>query len=209
MTHCKPFIAACVVLSILLGFSLGLAQPYRDQMPQPSSEINRKLMTYAQSSDFEGFEQTLPSIKPLLDAFLAKFGAKVEFNMRPAINSRDKARLIKATQQLIYLDLKDLMNLTLESMGLSTDKATVQMKSAYLNYLILSPIIEKTYFPSDQKVKNNFRTAVLSLENYAASSKGKVATPEHTGSLDQNKKFIGQLMIEIDLELIQTLLTTQ
>jgi hypothetical protein len=198
----RPVKAAATATALLLfTFVPAWAQPYRDNLPLPSIEINRQLMTYAQAKDFEKISRTLTMVKPLTDALKKKFVSDVESELRSGLKAQDQDRIVKATQRLVYLDLKDLMDLAVELMGESNDKAKTKMKAAYLDYLLLSPYIEKLNFSSDQKIKKHFRSANLALDASVAYGGEKAIASAVAGSAEDIKRLVD----EIDKELTTTL----
>jgi len=187
--HSTRLIQGTVIL--FLWSSLAFAQPYRDNLPIPSLEINRNLLSYAQAKDFEKISRTLPLVKSLTDTLKTKFGSDVESELQSALGSQDQGRVLKAVQHLVYLDLKDLMNLSVEMMGESTDKAKAKIRAAFLNYYLLSPFIQTVNFTADQRIKKNFRTVTLTLD-----ASVMVAGSEGT---------IKRLIDEIDKEMVTPL----
>jgi hypothetical protein len=87
-------------------------------------------------------------------------------------------------------------------MGKSIDQAKTKMKLAYLNYLLLSPFIQRDHFPSDQRIRKNFRTAVLSLIASTPYRSDKVTISVPLVQPDEIKK----LTSEIDRTLAEALL---
>lgn len=183
---------------VLIWFSVSWAQVYRDSLPLPSLEINQLIITYVQTKNFEKISRTLQVLKPLTDTFKTKFGFDVESEIRSALVVQDQARLLKATQQLVYFNIKDLMDLSLGLLGESTSKARAKMKAAYLNYLLLSPFIQKVNLSSDQLIKNRFRAVDLVLGSSSPY------TRERTLPIASQDR-IRQLADEIDRELAATL----
>lgn len=190
---------------LFIGSSPALAQPYRNNLPLPSLEINRNLLSYAQAKDFEKISRTLPVVKSLTDTFKAKFGSDIESELQSALNSQDPDRIFKSTQRLVALDLKDLMDLSVELMPESPDRARAKMKAAYLNYLLLSPFVEKANFTSDQRIKKNFRSATLALEASAPYSGEKALAKTTIANQEEIKRLTG----EIDKELERVLVTAK
>lgn len=198
MRHSPKWMAIWPALMTLTWFPISWAQDYRDSLTLPSLEINRNLITYAQAMDLQKISRTLPVIKPLTDALKTKFGIDVESEIRSALVVQDPARLLKATQQLVYFNIKDLMDLSLGLLGESTSKARAKMKAAYLNYLLLSPFIQKVNLSSDQLIKNRFRAVDLVLGSSSPYSR------EPTLPISAQQQ-IRQLIVEIETELAATL----
>lgn len=186
---------------LFLGSSSAFAQPYRDNLPIPSLEINRNLLSYVQAKDFEKISRTLPVIKSLTDVLKTKFGSDIESELRSALDSQDQGRVLNATQHLVYLDLKDLMNLSMEMMEESADKAKAKIRAAFLNYHLLSPFIQTANFAADQRIKKNFRTATLTLGVSAPYSGEKAVGSAAAGSQEEVKRLIN----EIDKDLATSL----
>lgn len=145
---------------MLCPAALAQSQPYRDNLPLPASEIYQKMLSYAQDQDFEKVERSLQVTKPVTQALNSKFGANIETEIRDGVTKKDQDRVIRAIQRLISLDMKDLMLVGATAARESQDKAVAKFKSAYLDYLLLSPYIQVKSFASDQKIKTLFRKAV-------------------------------------------------
>lgn len=149
-----------MVILLLSPAALGLSQPYRDNLVLPSSEIYQKMLSYTQDKDFEKLERSLQMIKPVTQAMKSKFGADIEAEIRDGLAKKDHERVLRAIQHLISLDMKDLLSLGTEMAQESQFKAVTKFKSAFLDYLLLSPFIQIKNFSSDQKIKNTFRKSL-------------------------------------------------
>ncbi|MHB8483118.1 MAG: hypothetical protein ACYDBV_10395 [Nitrospiria bacterium] len=70
-----------------------------------------------------------------------------------------------SVQRLVTLDLQDLLSIAVGSIRESPEKATAKFKTAYLDYLLISPYVQVKSFASDQKIKNIFRRAVTTFSS--------------------------------------------
>lgn len=153
----KGALAILISALTLTSIELGLGQTYRDNLPLPSFEILKKLLNFAEDKNFEKIWRTIQVIRPLTEEIRLKFGVNIELEIKNALAEKDKERVIRAIQQLVFLDMKDFMLLGTVAAEESLDKAKPKFKAAFLNYLLLSPHITVKSFPSDQMIKNSFQ----------------------------------------------------
>ena len=190
-----------MTLGVLFLFSNSWAQPYRDNLVLPSLEINQNLLNHARGGEFTKIERILPLIKPMMDTFQAKYRADVESELHISLDTHDPVKVLKAIQHFIYFDIKDLMSLAVEQIETSPQKATVKMREAYLNYLLLSSFIETANFSSDQKIKKNFRQVILALDSSAPYS----AEGDISARIAETHQEIKRLAVTIDKMLAEAL----
>ncbi len=138
------------------------AQTYRD-IGLPPSEIFEKMIVYAQEKDFEKLSKALQLIKPITQALATKFSKNPEEEIQDAIKQKNGEKAVLSIQRLVTLDLRDLLSIALGSIRESSEKATTKFKTAYLDYLLISPYVQVKSFSGDQKIKNIFRRAVTSF----------------------------------------------
>jgi hypothetical protein len=149
---------------LLLGILLSQvvpahAQSYRD-LGLPPSEIYQKMLEYAQEKDFDRLSKTLQLIKPVTEALDTKYASHLSEDILSAIGRKDGDKALQTIRRFLLTDMKDLLSIGVGAMRESAEKATTKFKTAYLDYLLLSPYIQVKSFSSDQKIKNLFRRAV-------------------------------------------------
>jgi hypothetical protein len=106
--------------------------------------------------------------------------------------------VLRAAQQLVLLDLKEMLETAQEMMGTSLDQAKSVLKAAYLTYLLLSPYIQRDHFTTDQKVRKNFRAAILTLiASTPYQEEKREATKATVDRLDKVKDLIMEIEREI------------
>ena len=139
--------------------SSGLAQLYRDSLPIPANEIYGSMLHYALEKDFKKLERTLLVAKPVVQAIDSKFGSDIESKMQAGLAENSQEQLIKTLQRLISLDMKDLMAIGVAASMESQDKAKAKFKTAYLDYLLLSPYVQAKSISADQKIRDILQEA--------------------------------------------------
>ena len=152
------WVAGIWLLSFLTA-GLSYAQTYRD-IGLPPSEIFEKMIVYAQEKDFEKLGKTLQIIKPITQTLGNKYSKNPDEAIRTAIDKKDREKAILSVQRLVTLDLQDLLSIAVGSVRESSEKAPTKFKTAYLDYLLISPYVQVKNFSADQKIKNTFRKAV-------------------------------------------------
>ena len=162
----KKAVWIALMVALMLGpAALGLSQPYRDNLVLPANEIYQKMLGYALDKEFEKVERSLQLTKPVTQAMNSKFKVNIEAEIKNGLDKKDQEQVIRGIQRLIWLDMKDMMSLGTDVAQESQDKAAAKFKSAFLDYLLLSPYIQTKSFSSDQKIKNNFRKTVVTASS--------------------------------------------
>ena len=162
----KKAVWIALMVALMLGpAALGLSQPYRDNLVLPANEIYQKMLGYALDKEFEKVERSLQLTKPVTQAMNSKFKVNIEAEIKNGLDKKDQEQVIRGIQRLIWLDMKDMMSLGTDVAQESQDKAAAKFKSAFLDYLLLSPYIQTKSFSSDQKIKNNFRKTVVTANS--------------------------------------------
>jgi len=153
-------------LMVLASASVGLGQTYRDGLILSSTEFNRSLLGFIRERNFGKITRSIPALEPLLEALKTKYGPDLATDLRISAAKEDYADGLLLIQRLIYYDMKDLLQVGLEIAEKSreTAPAATKLRSAYLDYQILSPFIKDKNFDADRKIRNLFRTAMLRLE---------------------------------------------
>jgi len=153
-------LTAAAVAGLFLGQPRRLpAQPYRDGLLLPTSQLYERMLAYAEEKDYTKVERSLEVARPVMEALKGKFGTDVQAEIRDAMARKDGEQLLRSLRRLVVLDMRDLMSLGLAAE--TQEKASTKFRHAYLDYLLVSPVIQTRDFPADQRIKNAFRRAVL------------------------------------------------
>ncbi|MBI5746874.1 MAG: hypothetical protein HZA13_07715 [Nitrospirae bacterium] len=175
----KQFIPALLFLLIFLS-DIARGQPYREGLSIPPAQIFNGINGFAKSGDYEKIEKSLQLLTPLLTALSQKYGIDYTSEIRSAIAVKDKDKVLKGIQRLIFSDMKDLFDQADLVIKESKDKAQVKFKTAFLDYLLLGPFVEAKNFPSDGKIKRGFRDIQFTIDSSApyGTSGGSAISPE-------------------------------
>ncbi len=173
----KQFIPA--LLFLLIYFSdTARGQPYREGLSIPPAQIFNGINGFAKSGDYEKIEKSLQLLTPLLTALSQKYGIDYASEIISAIAVKDKDKVLKGIQRLIFSDMKDLFDQADLVIKESKDRAQVKFKTAFLDYLILGSYVETKNFQSDGKIKRGFRDIQFTIESsgpYGTSGPGAVS----------------------------------
>ena len=154
-------IGSILIFAVSLIPSVCLAQSYRENLFVPTPVISKKLLLFAQSEDFRKIEKTLQFVVPLMNTLEIKFDADLKNPLKLSLANIDSPGTIHAIQQFILLDLRDLLDLARLSIKDSPATAKSYIKTAYLQYLNLSPFIKASVLRDDQEIVDDFRAVTL------------------------------------------------
>ncbi len=196
MVRLRIIAVLCGVM-IATGIVVGQARAERFDLPLPTWKLSQDLMSYAKAGESDMIRQIMPMIRPMIRALGDQYGSDVQYEIERSLGSGNVAEMVSAVERLLAMDIRDLMGEAAASVRGKEAKAITQMKSAYLSYQVIGPELERSRFSSDQRIKNNFRKAIFSLESLSSED-----TPESSESGVQNGggrvlQYIG----EIDQEL--------
>ena len=121
------------------------------------------MIVYAQEKDFEKLSKTLQLVKPITQAVGTKYSKNPEEEVQNAIQKKSGEKALLSVQRLVALDMRDLLSIAAGSIREGSEKATTKLKTAYLDYLLISPYVQVKSFSADQKIKNVFRKAVTTF----------------------------------------------
>lgn len=149
------------------------ATAQRAKLKTPPVKIYQSMLRFADKGDYGKIEASLTFIKPIILPIKKKWKINMEREIRESVGKQDKTVVLLSIQKLIFLDMESLMYTSIDK-ELPDKKRGVQIRTAYLNYLLLSPTIKKKKFLADQRVKKAFRRLHASVETspYARSVPG-------------------------------------
>ncbi|MFQ5455783.1 MAG: hypothetical protein ACE5EA_06210 [Nitrospirota bacterium] len=172
-----------IILSVVFIFSIisslmpciGYGQTYRDNLIIPSHKIFENILKYQRRKDYEKIGKLIDMTSNLIANLDKKYKMNIESRLKKSLKDKNDDEIIRFTYKLIILDMKDLFGNGIDFMKVSSEykeKANAKFKTAYLDYLVLSPIMEKKDFNSDLIIKNKFRKAVTT--NIKHDEAGKI-----------------------------------
>lgn len=182
----KQLISALLFLLIFLSNTAN-GQPYREGLAIPPVQVFTGMLDFAKSGKYEKVEKSLQILTPLLTALSQKYGTDFASEIKSTISAviyadsvsaKDKDKILKGIQKLIFADMKDLFDQADLVIKESNEKAQVKYKTAFLDYLLLGPYIEAKNFQSDGKIKRGFRDIQFTIESsgpYGTSGPGAVS----------------------------------
>lgn len=195
-------IIAAILFFLILFPDIARGQPYREGLSIPPVQVFSGMFDFAKSGKYEKIEKSLQLLTPLVSALSQKYNIDHNSEIRSAItaisysdsiSAKDKDKVLRGIQRLIFSDIRDLFDQADLVIKESKDKAQVKFKTAMLDYLILSPFIEAKNFPSDGKIKRGFRDIQFTIDSsapYGTSGPGAI-------SPDAIKKMSDEILKEL------------
>lgn len=176
------------------SFSLA-HESYRENLPQPTVEIHKSLLQYAENREFDKIKNYLNLLKSLTATFQEKFGINIEKEILTALSQKEVTLVEKTLQHFIYLDIQDLLSIakTWSKGSFNIEHAKTDIQAAYLNYLLLSPFAQEKHFSSDQKIKNLFRKVNLSLIRITPYKNETVDTVPQKAKINEMQEWITEI----------------
>lgn len=199
MRQFKQLTSVFLFLLIFLS-DTARGQPYREGLSIPPVQVFNGINGFAKSGDYEKIEKSLQILTPLLTALSQKYGIDYASEIRSAIAVKDKDKVLKGIQRLIFSDMKDLFDQADLIIKESKDRAQVKFKTAFLNYLILGPYVEVKNFQSDGKIKRGFRDIQFTIDSsgpYGTSGPGAISPEAIKKMSDEILKEIQTVLPEL------------
>lgn len=151
-----------LVLFLILtaaSVSSGNTQEYRLGLDPPSFEIYKSMLEFAENEKFDKISGSWGFLGRVPDEIRDKFGVELEVELNDAVRERNKPAALTAVRKLVYYDMKDIFSVILHSNEEDAAQLKGLIKVAYLDYLHLSPEVEKTNLELDTRIKNSFKEA--------------------------------------------------
>lgn len=168
-------------LSTVLIFMAGQdawAQSYRNAVPVPPVEVYQSMLSFVDRKEYAKVAGSLTVLAPIVNHITAKFTDNPTDGIKKAVEKGNAEEILLSVQTLIILDMKDLLDEALKQVEQSPGTSKTMVKTARLNYEILSSYVQKKDFAADQKIKKNFTESfrLLGSESVYSADKSKANT---------------------------------
>lgn len=141
---------------LLISYSAFSNTKERARLKTPPVKIYQSMLRLVDKQDYEKIEMSLSFIKPVTVAIKSRWDMDMKEMMRESIVGQDKAMIRLSVQKLVFLDMVILLHESIDE-DQPLKKRKVQIRTAYLNYLLLSSTVKKRKFLADQGIKKIFR----------------------------------------------------
>lgn len=189
-------------------FAAGVAAPdraanVRELIPLPTPDIFERMLDSARRGDLDA-EQAKKSIhflRPLVDSINRTFNVRIDDELESALATGDHNHAVAVVRRLIVLSIKSLLDESCTPVA-NRAQATVDIRTAYAEYLVLDPDVRKIDFESSKFVKNAFRMAYVmagSIDQFVAKCKDieaildRLFLASHSGATEANESRARQL----------------
>ncbi len=166
------------------------AQTYRKEAAVSPVYIYQQMLSYAEKGEFKKISKSLTLLEEILAAIKSKFNKDLKALFEEALTTNDTKEIKKAIYALIFYDIKDVFGEVLSNLntkGLYDLKETLRF--AYLDYLLISPVVKKKNFEVDRRIRKTFNEVLGGLlarafeEKNPSLLRGKLARIEESYKL--------------------------
>ena len=156
------------------------AQSYRNAVQVPPVEVYQSMLNFVDRKDYAKVVGSLNILAPVVNHITVKFTDNPTEGIKKAVDKGNPDEILLSVQTLIILDMKDLLDEALKQVEQSPDASKTMVKTARLNYELLSSYVQKKDFATDQKIKKNFTDSfrLLGSESVYSADKTRVNTGE-------------------------------
>ncbi len=119
---------------------------------------------YAQTRNYPAVGRLLPPIASITQHLKQEYGIDSAEEIRRAVPNGYEA-VIEAIQRFVYTDMTHHYKLSLIKIDAHRTAAQSDLRTAYRDYLLLSPYVQTDHFWVDQKIKSRFRRMVTATTN--------------------------------------------
>ncbi len=161
---------------IFIGVHDGWAQSYRNTVQVPPVEVYQSMLNFVDRKEYAKVTGSLNILAPIVNHITAKFTDNPTEGIKKAVDKGNPDEILFSVQTLIILDMKDLLDEAMKQVEQSPDVSKTMVKTARLNYELLSSTVQKKDFAADQKIKKNFTDSfrLLGSESVLSSDKTPV-----------------------------------
>ena len=156
------------------------AQSYRNAVQVPPVEVYQSMLNFVDRKDYAKVVGSLNILAPVVNHIAVKFTDNPTEGIKKAVDKGNPDEILLSVQTLIILDMKDLLDEALKQVEQSPDASKTMVKTARLNYELLSSYVQKKDFATDQRIKKNFTDSfrLLGSESVYSADKTRVNTGE-------------------------------
>ncbi|MBI3811822.1 MAG: hypothetical protein HY283_06420 [Nitrospirae bacterium] len=162
--------------AIFLGARDVWAQAYRNTVQVPPVEVYQSMLNFVDRKDYAKVTGSLNTLAPIVNHISAKFTDNPTEGIKKAVDRGNPDDILLSVHTLIVLDVKDLLDEALKQIEQSPDASKTLVKTARLNYELLSSYAQKKDFGADQKIKKDFAESFRLLGSESVSSADKART---------------------------------
>jgi len=164
------------------------SQAYRNEIQTPPIEVYQSMLNFVDKKDYAKVANSLKILTPIVAHIQAKYTDDPSQGIKKAIDKGNQDEILLSVQTLIVLDTKDLLDEALKQVEQAPDASKTLLKTARLNYELLTSFVQKKEFAVDQKIKKNF------LDSYRLLDSGSLYSNEKTAV---DKEQLKRLWLEI------------
>jgi len=160
----------------IFGVHDAWAQSYRNAVQVPPVEVFQSMLTFADRKDYSKVQNSLNVLAPVVNHIRAKFSVNPAEDINQAIKRGNQDEIMMSIQTLIVLDIEDLLDEALKGVESSPDSAKTAVKTARIDYELLTKAVAKSDFASDQRIKKDFTDSfrLMGTESAYSTEKGTV-----------------------------------
>jgi len=151
------------------------SQAYRNEIQTPPVEVYQSMLSFVDKKDYAKVASSLKILTPIVAHIQAKYTDDPSLGIKKAIDKGNQDEILLSVQTLIVLDTKDLLDEALKQVEQTPDASRTLLKTARLNYELLTSFVQQKEFAIDQKIKKDFLDSYRLLDPESLYSNQKAA----------------------------------
>ena len=160
------------VLSICILSWRGLCQTQSEAMAydERRAEIYGDMLGHGNAENYLMILELLPSVAEITDEIKSRFGVDVVSEIDTAVGSKNRERVLLALYKMVFYDIKNIFATITESgHGLSPEEVRSLLKTAGIDYSLLSPKVKAISLTADNRIRELFQWAIFMVPTEKSS----------------------------------------
>ena len=147
------------------------AQPYRENLVASPFQIFNTMRSQFDGEEYDKLLKSMKVLSPWVEAMERKEGIDLLREMEGAVASKSRERVEFNLRRLVVVDLSDLLNFGEDSRPLN-DKEKMYLRTAVLEYNLISSEVQERSIQTDQRIKNNIKKMMILVNETGMVAEG-------------------------------------
>ncbi len=161
--------ASLALIAVSLLWMVAVLKIDKQMQTSASPQIYLSLFQLHQKQDFQRLHNELSHLQPYGAVLEQKFSVNPIRRVLAAVDRRDQAGTLLGLEELVILDIQDRLATAEERIDSSPEKALDALRTARLNYQVLSLFVPQVNPALNEAVKMAFLTTMISVKSETAT----------------------------------------
>ena len=158
-------IKSAILIMLFTVISPAVSQEYRNKLSSPPNAYYKEMLKRSLTGEYEMILQALDQVRPVTDALQRKYGARLQSEIRYAVEHEQQEEIIYLVLKLIFWDMVDLLHLVESDSNMPLPVLASRVRIAYLDYELLALIVKDRDRFAHERIENDFAQAISTLED--------------------------------------------